>query len=206
VKRPYDLPAGSVIYRYGGTARLVEPDEASRSDEGIDFRPDLVDGSFELRISSGARETIRKTLAAVAPHRLETGGYLYSFDRPRYRGAVIDRATYPGPSSRLRSHGVSLSDPEEIEAEFGEFGQRALDNGLRVVGDYHSHPTAAPEPSRDDRKAWARALLDHHFSFYIGVIATRGEGAFGWEFPDLTPWVARGGPKGVEILRARLVD
>jgi proteasome lid subunit RPN8/RPN11 len=75
-----------------------------------------------------------------------------------------------------------------------------------VVGDYHSHPTAAPEPSRDDRKAWARALLDHHLSFYIGVIATRGEGAFGWEFPDLTPWIARGGPGGVEILRARLVD
>jgi proteasome lid subunit RPN8/RPN11 len=126
--------------------------------------------------------------------------------RPHFRGCEVVRATYPGPSSRLRSHGVSLSDPEEIEAEFGEFGQRALAAGMRVVGDYHSHPTGDPEPSRDDRKAWARALLDRHLTHYIGVICTRSSDPLAWQFPDLHPWIARMGPRGAEVLRARLID
>ena len=204
MKPLYDLPAGTIIYRYGGTARLVEP-EATRS-EGIDFRPDLVDRNFELRISSGARATIEQTLCAVAGYNLETGGYLYSFARPRYRGAVVDKASDPGPDSKLRSNGVVLSDPERVQSEWGEFGQRALDNGLRPIGDFHTHPGGSGEPSGNDRKGWARALNDHHLSYYIGLICTRSSDALGWQCPHLHPWIARGGPKGVEILRARLID
>jgi len=112
VKRPYDVPDGTFVYRVGGPARLVEPEatrkrgvvvfyrasksfsyegrhvakdqvleeddplvpvvlsshpglllvtvsRGGRSDEsGIDFRPDVLDRNFELRISSGARATI----------------------------------------------------------------------------------------------------------------------------------------------------
>jgi proteasome lid subunit RPN8/RPN11 len=205
MKPLYNVPDGTVVYRYGGPVQLVGSG-ATRFEAGIDFRPDEVDRTFELRISSGARRTIVETLRAVAGHRLETGGYLYSFNRPRYRGVVVDRASDPGPDSRLRANGVFLSDPERVESEWGEIGQRALDNGLRPIGDFHSHPAGSTEPSDDDRKAWARALLDHHLTYYVGLICTRGSDALGWDLPALHPWVARGGPKGVEILRARLVD
>jgi proteasome lid subunit RPN8/RPN11 len=266
VKRLYDVPDGTVVYRDGGPARLVEPDatrmpaassrrgvvvsyrasksfsyesrhvakdevleeddplvpvvlsshpgvllvtvsRGGRSDEsGIDFRPDLVDRNFELRISSGARATIEQVLCAVAGRDLETGGYLYSFSRPRYRGAVVDKASDPGPDSRLRANGVFLSDPERVESEWGELSRRALDHGLRPVGDFHSHPGGSGEPSDNDRRAWARALEDHRLTYYIGLICTRSSDALGWQFPNLHPWIARGGPKGVEILRARLID
>jgi len=57
--------------------------------------PTWSDRNFELRLSSGARATIVETLRAVAGRDLETGGYLYSFARPRYCGAVVDKASDP---------------------------------------------------------------------------------------------------------------
>jgi proteasome lid subunit RPN8/RPN11 len=203
VKPLYNV-AGGVVYRYGGQVHLVEGTR-SETEHGIDFRPDEVDRNFELRITHGARSAITDVLCAVAGHNLETGGYLYG-DRPRYHGVEVVRASDPGPDSRLRANGVQLSDPERVEAEFGEFGQRALANGMRVIGDFHTHPAGSTEPSDNDRKAWARALTDHHLTYYIGVICTRGSDALGWQFPEFYPWIARGGPKGVEILRCRLVD
>jgi proteasome lid subunit RPN8/RPN11 len=132
---------------------------------------------------------------------------LYAYGRPRYRGVEVVRATDPGPDSRHRAHGVLLSSPERVESEFGEIGQRSLANGLRLVGDYHSHPNGDGEPSSGDLKAWARTLLDHRLTYYVGLICTRGSGAFGWCSPDLHPWAVRTqGVGGVEILRARLID
>jgi proteasome lid subunit RPN8/RPN11 len=167
---------------------LVTVSRGGRSDEsGIDFRPDLVDRSFELRLSSGARATIAETLWAVAGRDLETGGHLFSFARPRYCGAVVDKASDPGPDSRLRSSGVFLSDPERCSAEWGEIGQRALAAGLRPIGDFHTHPGGSGEPSDNDRKAWARALRDYNLSFYVGLICTRSSDALGWQFPNFHP-------------------
>jgi proteasome lid subunit RPN8/RPN11 len=210
VKELYGPIPGGVRYRYGGTVQLVGSGQVgprSRFEEfSIDFRPDVVDRNFELRITHGARSAITDVLRAVAGHNLETGGYLYSFDRPRYRGVEITRATDPGPDSKLRANGVQLSNPERVESEWGEFGQRALDAGLRVIGDFHTHPAGSGEPSDNDRKAWARALRDYNLSYYIGLICTRTSDALGWSAPALHPWIARGGPKGVEILRCRLID
>ena len=100
-----------------------------------------------LRIASADRAALRAHLAAAYPR--EGCGILLGSERHgerRVREVVAVENAHQG----------SRRDRYEIDpARLLEVEKRARERGLAVIGFYHSHPDAAPEPSRFDReRAW----------------------------------------------------
>jgi len=146
---------------------------------------------------------------------VETGGYLYG-RRFRKRCSRLDGPTeiewldvefvaYPGPETK---RGESAAELDSAYAYSLERSPNLRRQGLRLLGDYHSHPTHHPEdgkPSRGDLRGWLRSLQyladksdppawrlgsETSLDCWLGVVVTRSEGG-SWGFPALHAWVTR---------------
>ena len=89
---------------------------------------------------------------------------------------------------------MRLSDPDEVEAGFGDVLARAR---FVRAGDWHSHPVQDAIPSDADLANWARHSDDSAVLRYTGVIVTPGE--VGWMTPEFYGWVAREGAGGLLV-------
>jgi proteasome lid subunit RPN8/RPN11 len=80
-------------------------------------------------------------------------------------GAVpLDNAWAPDGGSRRQRYLIASSDLRSVERESEE-------EGLEVLGFYHSHPDAPPLPSRFDR--------EHAWPWYVYLIVSVGRDAVG---------------------------
>jgi len=64
---------------------------------------------------------------------------------------------------------------------------------LRVIGDFHSHPSGHGTPSEGDLESWARDLAtiaDDNASL-TSLIVTRRDGRDSWARPIITGWITR---------------
>lgn len=181
-----DFPGGlDFVYRSGRTVRLVEDDVIHTRSAGIrhpedrvkiDYRPEW-SPRLRVRLTAATRAKIGEVVRHAAPYRVETGGWLYSPYRPRARGVEIVHATDSGPNGKHTRHSVKLSSEEEVDSEFSDVLLRAIDNGMRRVGDFHSHPSGSPEPSARDRKGSAFDLLRGGQHEHVGSSSRRARRA-----------------------------
>jgi integrative and conjugative element protein (TIGR02256 family) len=121
----------------------------------------------------------------TAQDQCETGGALFGI--ATLDEVLITRATGPGPAAVRKTH--------ELEVDRSVSEQWEIDDHIRRLGLWHSHPnSASARPSPTDIVAWQAGLasirspraplLDPH---YVGVIVTRGER--GWGLPTISAWV-----------------
>jgi proteasome lid subunit RPN8/RPN11 len=169
----------------------------------VDFRPDIRP-RYELTLTHGARQAIEDEVRLFAPHRRETGGFLWAHQRPRLGYADIQYASGPAPGSLHGRRTVILGEPEDVEATFGEFTRRAR---FVWAGCWHTHPSGSPNPSELDRETWAVALKRSGWTRYVSVIVTPSDDSLGWMFPRLHAWVmhahAGGRPHTLEPARIK---
>jgi hypothetical protein len=178
-----DVPGG-VIYRGTGTVRLVEPRKPGIA---IEFRP-TERASIEVIFDGESAEVIRREVLRAAPYGVENGGLLYSWQPPSERSAVIAVATDAGPDSEHAQHSMTLSQPIRIVAHsMGEYTQRAVTNGMRLIGDWHTHPNGTTAPSSGDRQAWAKNLLRTGNNRHIGLIVAPNTNGYGWDGMEIHP-------------------
>ncbi len=184
-----------------GLLPVSKPKPSSSDRPSIDFRPD-VRPRYEVELSAGAFDRMRLDLVDAAPHRVETGGYLFGHCRPRYSYASICLASGPGPDSRHGPHRVHMNHVGVIEAAFPDWLERSE---LRISGDWHSHPGGSPHPSEPDQRGWADLLRETGWPRYVGVIATRGE--LGWSWTQFHAWhVYRDGSRGVVVIEPAKIN
>jgi len=74
---------------------------------------------------------------------IETDGWLYGHYPPNVERAIVTYASGPGQNGNHGPGRVRLSDPQEVERDFGDLLARAR---LVRVGDWHSHPCRDPIP------------------------------------------------------------
>ena len=148
--------------------KVVSAGNEPSSDRSIDFRPNAP-AQFEIRLAGQTSDHIRAEVNDVAPYGVETGGYLYGHEPSRYFSSEVCLVSGPGPTSRHGRDSLRLSHPLEVEAEFPDW--LPAENFVRV-GDFHSHPTGTPTPSRADLEAWAAGLRRQRRSTYVSIIVT----------------------------------
>jgi integrative and conjugative element protein (TIGR02256 family) len=80
----------------------------------------------------------------------ETGGFLIGLRRGPH--IEITDLTHQGPEDYSSHTSFERRDPKHRKKILASW--RASDSTKSIVGDWHSHPYGAPEPSATDRKAW----------------------------------------------------
>jgi proteasome lid subunit RPN8/RPN11 len=80
-----------------------------------------------------------------------------------------------------------LASPTDVKREIaaGLHGDGLARAGLRLVGNWHSHPWWDPRPSGQDRENWAEHLRRTGADSWATVIVTPSNEAGGWMYPQL---------------------
>jgi integrative and conjugative element protein (TIGR02256 family) len=199
----YDHVPGGVIYRVTEPPTLIKGTAKTKNRAYVEFHPNRRNYDFLVRLGISVG-TIKMEVRRASPYGVENGGHLYGWPPTKY-GATITTATDAGPDSEHKANSLTLTHPERLEAQFGEFTRRAMENGLCLVGDWHTHPSGNPQPSAPDRKAWASVLRRSGLEHYVGLIVTPSRGGVGWMSPEIHPWVvSRDGANGFVVERACL--
>jgi len=163
-----DKPEPVAVHPLLPTATFRKPARISTSTFGLTLRRTSIFASPAKRQTTSEPKSTN-----VAPHGLESGGYLYAHQPNRHSSTLVCLVTGPGPSSRHGRGSLQLSDPREVEAEFPDW--LPAENFVRV-GDFHSHPSGCPTPSRVDREAWAGTLRNRRHPTYASIIVTPSPG------------------------------
>jgi hypothetical protein len=132
---------------------------------------------FEVRLTADLVWSIEREISATLSTYgvVETGGYLVSH-RPDYIGIQ----TGTGPKSTHAPSRFQLDDSAATR-------WLQSDPLLRIVGDWHLHPSWDGTPSDHDVRGWA-GHCTRSMSHYLGIVATKGE--LGFMTPELHGWVA----------------
>jgi hypothetical protein len=132
---------------------------------------------FEVRLTADLVWSIEREISATLSTYgiVETGGYLVS-----HRSDYIVIQTGPGPKS---THAPSRFQLDDSAAT----GWLQSDPLLRIVGDWHLHPSWDGTPSDHDVRGCA-AHCTRSMSHYVGIVATKGE--LGFMTPEFHGWVA----------------
>jgi proteasome lid subunit RPN8/RPN11 len=170
--------------------------------------PELLEtgSGFTIQICVSACGAIeREALEAIwqfDSRVVESGGYLYALYPSNDERALIVHASGPGRNGDHGPGRVRLSDPSDVESDFGELEARA---GLVLCGDWHSEPGRDPIPSDADLVAWANNSDRAGILPYASIIATPGE--IGWTTPELHGWVTREDEDGFLVCEpAKVLD
>lgn len=126
-----------------------------------------------LRVSDEAMRAIHRQLEAAYPE--EACGALLADPEGDDDRQVIEAVPLPNHRSDERSRRYLIAPPDVLALE-----RRAAERKLSVVGYYHSHPDASPDPSDYDR--------EHAWPWYVYLIVSvrdgRAVGARAWELSD----------------------
>jgi integrative and conjugative element protein (TIGR02256 family) len=111
---------------------------------------------------------------ASAKYPLETGGVLIGYTGgPGGDEVVVAAITGPGPRAR---HAATAFEPDH-EYQTGEIARiyRASGGVNTYLGDWHTHPAAAPDLSRRDKKTLTRIASHREARLDRPVMAILGE-------------------------------
>ncbi len=150
---------------------------AANQTRGGCVAPARSDSSFQVRLTADLVWSIEREISATLGTYgiVETGGYLVS-----HRSDYVGIQTGPGPKSTHAPSRFQLDD----SAATRWLQSDAL---LRIVGDWHLHPSWDGTPSDHDVRVWA-GHCTRSMSCYLGIVATKGE--LGFMTPELHGWVA----------------
>jgi hypothetical protein len=155
----------------------------------VEYRPHRR-ADFELSLTPGARDGIRRELAAVyrdfGHRRVETGGLLLAHQRPRNGWCEIVYATPPADGSRHAAHEVILGSAQAMLDELPDFLGH-----LAPVGCWHSHSDSDREgnPSPRDRESWARVARATRTPYVSIIVVADPDRDHGWMTPAFSAWV-----------------
>lgn len=98
-------------------------------------------------------------------NRDEAGGFL--FGEIRSGVVTIQSASSPSRADKRSRFGFSWD-----KREANKTIQENFKNGLHYLGDWHTHPSSKPTPSRDDTQAIRSTFLDseHQLNYFIMFI------------------------------------
>jgi proteasome lid subunit RPN8/RPN11 len=117
----------------------------------------------------------------------ESGGYLFAHYGARADGAHVVYASASGEEHTI--HSVLLANPTDVKREIaaGLHGEYRAQAGLRLVGNWHSHPWFDPRPSGQDRENWAEHLRCTGADSWATLIVTPSspDNGVGWMIPQL---------------------
>jgi len=127
-----------------------------------------------LQLEAGVAEAIRRHGVETYPN--ECCGALYGRDKQVTATFALPNTTEEGPRRRFL---VRPSDYREAE-------KKASEQGLELLGFYHSHPDHPARPSQYD--------LDHAWPFFSYIIVSVRAGVS----EDMTSWLLRDDRSGFD--------
>jgi proteasome lid subunit RPN8/RPN11 len=183
------------IIRGGGTATLIEGGRtrsaASAATTGVELL-DEPESTFTLKLGMNIRGDIERECSRInhlAYDQLggpaESGGYLFAHYSARADGVKVVYAS--ADASEHTTHSVLLNDPTDVKRDIaaGLHGEWLARAGLRLIGNWHSHPWWDPHPSGQDLENWAEHLRRTGADSWATVIVTPSNEAGGWMYPQL---------------------
>lgn len=141
--------------------------------------------TLRLNVTQEANAAIRQ-LAQLSDDGLETGGILLGRG-PSGHGLIdVIEAGEPGPRAR-REQTTFLRDLDHARKLADAAWERSR---AAWIGEWHTHPKAAPEPSARDLVTYTQLLDDAtlRFALFVSIIVTPREPG-GWADATLTPWL-----------------
>jgi proteasome lid subunit RPN8/RPN11 len=183
------------IIRNGGTATIIEGRARSAASRttGVELL-DEADSTFALKLGMNIRRDIERECSRInhlaydqlgAP--AEAGGYLFSHYSARAEGVQVVYASVD--ASEHTTHSVLLNDPTDVKRDIvaGLHGDGLARAGLRLIGNWHSHPWWDPRPSGQDLENWAEHLRRTGADFWATMIVTPSppDSGVGWMIPQL---------------------
>jgi proteasome lid subunit RPN8/RPN11 len=153
---------------------------------------DEAESTFTLKLAMNIRRDIERECSRInhlayeqvgAP--AEAGGYLFAHYSARADGAHVVYASASGEEHT--THSVLLASPTDVKREIaaGLHGEGLARAGLRLVGNWHSHPWWDPRASGQDLENWAEHLRRTGADSWATVIVTPSNEAGGWMYPQL---------------------
>jgi proteasome lid subunit RPN8/RPN11 len=128
-----------------------------------------------VKISRQDAEAIQA--AARAGHPFEVCGIFLGRDSGRVERVVpVTNSEVEAPRIRYT---IAIEDQFRIQRE-------ARDQGLDIIGYYHSHPDHPAKPSETDRRIAADGLSDGVIHVVVGVTGAGHTEATAWVFRDRT--------------------
>ena len=141
----------------------------------------MTGASWTVELSSAAARSIALELGR-AGSLLETGGILLGHDDAPRRATTVTVAGEPGPAA-IREPRFFLRDLPHASA----LATRSWsDDGSVWVGEWHTHTSGPPVPSKVDVTSYLRHLGDPELAFerFVSVIVSVSPGT-----PQLAAWM-----------------
>lgn len=184
------------IIRGGGTTTLIEGRTRSAASAAT-TRVELLDeaeSTFTLRLAPSIRRDIERECGRVnqlayeqVGRPAESGGYLFSLYSARSDGVSIVFASANGVEHT--THSVLLDDAVDVKNAIraGAYGEERARADLRLIGNWHSHPSYDPRPSGADLESWAHRLQRSGADSWATLIVTPSspDNGVGWSIPQL---------------------
>jgi integrative and conjugative element protein (TIGR02256 family) len=137
------------------------------------------------RTQSGCLYLSREVLKVIRPfvqnipEKLEAGGLLMGRYLLSGEGVIVDAVTTPGPGdTRFRTS--FFRSQRWHQAKLLQAWQETAQT-CTYLGEWHTHPQAIPEPSRQDRATWQRKLVHDQYGESLFFLVVGSAEARIWE-------------------------